>query len=301
MTRDEWIARYLKHLRVERRLSELTARNYHHDLKKLSVYCSDHGVTHWKQFDGHRARALIAAQHRAGLGARSLQRMLSTLRGFFDFLLREGAVNVNPTLTVRAPKARRNLPEVLDIDQMNFLLDVAATSPLAIRDLALLELLYSSGLRLTEVIGIDCHDIDLDQQLARITGKGNKTRIVPVGSRASAALRRWLAHRANLVAEGEQALFVGRGGRRLGARNVQMRVKQWARRQGLQAGLHPHMLRHSFASHILESSGDLRAVQELLGHADISTTQIYTHLDYQHLAEVYDRAHPRARRRPATS
>ena len=300
MIRDEWIARYLERLRVERRLSELTARNYRHDLKKLSAYCTAQGVTSWKQFDAHRVRALIAAQHRAGLGARSLHRLLSTLRGFFDFLLREGVVNVNAALTVQAPKARRNLPEVLDIDELNYLLDAAAANPLAIRDLALMELLYSSGLRLSEVIGIDCQDIDLDQQLARITGKGNKTRIVPVGSRASEALRRWLTHRANLVADGERALFVGRGGRRLGPRNVQLRIKQWARRHGLHANLHPHMLRHSFASHMLESSGDLRAVQELLGHADISTTQIYTHLDYQHLAEVYDRAHPRARRRPAS-
>jgi integrase/recombinase XerC len=301
MIRDKWIARYLEHLRIERRLSELTARSYRHDLKKLSAFCVAQDVTNWRQFDAHRVRAMLAAQHRAGLGARSVHRLLSTLRGFFDFLLREGVVNYNAALTVQAPKARRNLPEVLDIDELNYLLDAEAADPLAIRDLALMELLYSSGLRLSEVIGIDCQDIDLDQQLVRITGKGNKTRIVPVGGRASEALRRWLAHRNKLVAEGERALFIGRGGRRLGPRNVQLRIKQWARRHGLQANLHPHMLRHSFASHILESSGDLRAVQELLGHADISTTQIYTHLDYQHLAEVYDRAHPRARRRPASS
>ena len=203
----------------------------------------------------------------------------------------------NPAVDVRAPKARRRLHVTVDADQIARLLDFTAKEPLEKRDLALMELFYSSGLRLAELVGLDLHDLDLADRTVRVTGKGRKVRIVPVGRKAVAALEAWLGARTGLAAEGEMAVFTGRGGRRMGPRAVQARVAWWARRQGLPIHLHPHLFRHSFASHLLESSQDLRGVQELLGHADIATTQVYTHLDFQHLARIYDQAHPRARRR----
>jgi len=225
------------------------------------------------------------------------------VRSFYEFLLREAPrrrgerVLVNPALEVRAPKAARRLPQTLDADQMARLLEIPAGGGLTARDRALMELLYSSGLRLAELVGLDLGDIDLKDRTVRVLGKGRKARIVPVGRLALAALRGWLRERATLAAADELALFVAQGGRRLGPRAIQMRVSYWAKRQGLGLHVHPHLFRHSFASHLLESGGDLRGVQELLGHADISTTQIYTHLDFQHLARIYDAAHPRARRK----
>jgi integrase/recombinase XerC len=231
------------------------------------------------------------------LNPRSVQRRLSALRTFFSFLLREGQLRRNPGADIRAPKAARPLPGAIDVDQMSRLLALEPKTALAARDLAIMELFYSSGLRLAELVGLDINHVHLGDRSLRARGKGDKERIVPVGSRALNALRRWLTLRAALAPPDETALFVGRNGRRLGARAVQLRVALHARAQGLPMHVHPHLFRHSFATHLLESSRDLRGVQELLGHANISTTQVYTHLDFQHLARTYDEAHPRARRR----
>jgi integrase/recombinase XerC len=222
---------------------------------------------------------------------------LSALRTFFGFLLREGLLRHNPALDIRAPKAGRRLPHALDVDQMGRLLAMPATGALGQRDLAMMELLYSSGLRLAELVGLNVADLDLADRTVRVLGKGSKTRIMPVGRQAVTALQGWLRQRASLAAAGESAVFITQRGRRLGARAVQLVVARRARAQGLPMGVHPHLFRHSFATHLLESSRDLRAVQELLGHASISTTQIYTHLDFQHLARIYESSHPRARRR----
>jgi integrase/recombinase XerC len=297
MDRAGWIARFLETLRVERRLSPHTLAGYRRDLAKLEEFCAAEDIRRWEQLTAHRIRALVAAQHRRGLHGRSLQRLLSALRGFFAWLISHHELAHNPAIGVRAPKSPRPLPKTLDVDQTGRLLDFEASDALALRDRAILELFYSSGLRLAELVSLHIADLDLHDGTVRVTGKGSKTRVVPVGRHARDALAAWLAERRAVHGPDETALFVGHSGRRVSPRTVQMRVKAWARRQGLDINLHPHMLRHSFASHLLESSGDLRAVQELLGHSDISTTQIYTHLDFQHLAQVYDAAHPRARRR----
>lgn len=293
------IDRYLNHLRQQRRMSPHTCAAYARDLTTLVAFCDQHRIADWPALSSHQVRAFAAACHRQGLAGRSIQRRLSAVRGLFDFLLNEGAVGSNPARDIRAPKSEKRLPTSLDVDQMSRLLDIAAQDPLALRDVALMELMYSAGLRLAELTGLDLPDLDLSAGLVTVTGKGRKTRVLPVGRQAQAALDRWLGARAGLLPPGsdQRALFIGRGGSRLSTRAVQQRLDQWARRQGLDGRVHPHRLRHSFATHLLESSGDLRAVQELLGHADISTTQVYTHLDFQHLADVYDKAHPRARRR----
>jgi integrase/recombinase XerC len=288
---------FLDHLRHERRVADNTIRNYARDLARVVEFAAGRGIADWSGLDSHAVRAYVAARHRAGLGGRSLARELSALRTFCNYLLREGVLDHNPALGVSAPKARRKLPRTLDVDQMNRLLTPDGDDPLTRRDHAILELMYSSGLRLAEVVGLDLADLDLGGGEVRVSGKGAKTRVLPVGRLAAAALEAWLAERGTLAAVDEPALFVSRRGHRLSRRAVGERLARWARRLGLPARVHPHMLRHSFASHLLESSGDLRAVQELLGHADIATTQVYTHLDFQHLARVYDSAHPRARRR----
>jgi len=290
----DWITRFLHHLQTERRLSENTRKHYRRDLESVQTWCRDNGVGDWNRLETRQVRQYAARAHRRGLSARSIQRCLSALRTFYDYLLREGAVRVNPGLDVQAPRARRHLPDTLSVDDLDRLLRGSSTDPLVVRDLAVLELLYSSGLRLAELVALDTTDIDFDARVVRVTGKGSKTRVVPVGRKAIAALRAWLALRPGTG--GESALFTGRNGHRIGARAVQHRIRQHGRSRQVPGNLHPHTLRHSFASHLLESSGDLRAVQELLGHADISTTQIYTHLDFQHLAQVYDQAHPRARK-----
>jgi integrase/recombinase XerC len=292
----DWIDRFLHHLQTERRLSVNTCRHYRRDLTELLGWCRDAGIERWDRLVPQQVRQYAARCHRRGLGGRSIQRRLSALRTFYNYLLREGAAACNPGLDVRAPKSGRHLPDTLNVDDMTRLLTADAGDALALRDLAMLELLYSSGLRLAELVALDIGDLDFDERTVRVTGKGAKTRVVPVGGKALTALRAWLRVRPRQPASGETAVFTARGGRRLGARAVQQRVRKWARHQGMPGNVHPHTLRHSFASHLLESSGDLRAVQELLGHADISTTQIYTHLDFQHLAQVYDRAHPRSRK-----
>lgn len=293
----DWFARFRRYLVTERRLSPHTDSNYARDLVALARYCASEGITDPAQLDAQHVRLFAARSHAAGLAPRSVQRRLSAVRSFCRFLVREGAIAANPALDIAAPKAGKRLPGTLDADQVTQLVSISATDPLALRDRALLELAYSSGLRLAELVGLDLADLDAGDRTVRVLGKGARTRILPVGRPALAALAAWLAARATLAGAGEKALFVGRGGRRIGARAVELRMAYWARRQGLGVRVHPHLLRHSFATHLLESSRDLRGVQELLGHADISTTQVYTHLDFQHLARIYDAAHPRARKK----
>ncbi|BCO32333.1 tyrosine recombinase XerC [Thiohalobacter sp. COW1] len=288
---------YLQHLAHERRLSGHTLSNYRRDLRALVDYLREQDGLDWDRLSAHELRAFAAREHRRGLGGRSIQRRLSAARGLFEFLIRQGRLTHNPARDIRAPKSPRRLPAALDVDRMEQLLQPAGEDPLEHRDQAMLELIYSSGLRLAELVGLDCNDLDLRDALVSVTGKGNRSRVLPVGRQARTALARWLEVRTELAAPDEPALFVSRRGSRLTPRSVQQRLDRRARARGLPGRVHPHMLRHAFASHLLESSGDLRAVQELLGHADISTTQIYTHLDFQHLAEVYDQAHPRARKR----
>jgi integrase/recombinase XerC len=278
-------------------LSPHTRSAYRRDLAQLAAYRTEQGLARWQDVDAQQLRGFVAWRHRRGASGRSIQRALSAIRAFYRFLLDERAVDTNPALGARAPKARRKLPKVLDPDQAAQLLDDDDDGELAVRDRAMLELLYSSGLRVAELVGLDVHDVDLDEGEVRVTGKGNKKRIVPIGRHARKALHRWLAIRGALAAPEATAMFVGRGGRSISVRTVQVRLRHWALKREMTTCVHPHMLRHSFASHLLESSGDLRAVQELLGHADIRTTQVYTHLDFQHLARVYDQSHPRARRK----
>jgi integrase/recombinase XerC len=295
-TAQHWIDRFLHHLQTERRLSANTCKHYQRDLDELHNWCKAAGINDWRALDSHQVRKYAAQSHRRGLSGRSIQRRLSALRSFYNYLLREQQVSQNPGLDIRAPKSAQHLPDTLNVDDIARLLNVASKDPLALRDLAMLELLYSSGLRLAELVALNEGDLDFNERVVRVTGKGAKTRLLPVGDKAIGALQAWMQVRTRQLQDTETAIFTGRGGKRLSARSVQQRVKDWARRQGIPGDLHPHTLRHSFASHLLESSGDLRAVQELLGHADISSTQIYTHLDFQHLAQVYDSAHPRARK-----
>ncbi len=291
-----WIERFAGHLSSERRMSPHTVAAYRHDLLMLQGFCDQRRILRWSALDNVRVRAYAAAEHSGGLGPRSIQRRLSAIRTFYEFLMREGCCAGNPAQDVRAPKTKKRLPTTLDADQMGRLLEFRVHDSLSTRDKAILELFYSSGLRLSELVNLDIAAIDFGDRTVRVVGKGNKTRVLPIGRFALDALQRWLGERTAL-AKGASAVFIGRGGRRLSARAVQLRVDMWARRQGLGVHVHPHMLRHSFATHLLESSSDLRGVQELLGHADIGTTQVYTHLDFQHLAKVYDASHPRARRR----
>lgn len=255
------------------------------------------GVEQPDRVTEHHVRAFIARRHRQGLGGKSIQRLLSAVRSYYRWLLREGFARHNPASAVKAPKSPRKLPATLDTDTMARLLDIPRDTPLAIRDKAIMELFYSSGLRLTELAGLTWPEVDLSSGLLTVTGKGNKTRLVPLGSYARKALEDWRRVRGNYAGAEVPQVFVSNRGRPISVRTIQARIRHWARHQGIPQKVYPHLLRHSFASHVLESSGDLRAVQELLGHADISTTQVYTHLDFQHLSRVYDEAHPRARKR----
>jgi len=289
---------FARHLASERRLSPHTSSGYARDLAALTQWCDQQGLEDWEALDHAHLRTFCARSHAAGIGPRSIQRRLSAIRTFYEYLQREGLARHNPAVGVQAPKTSKRLPRTVDVDQMQRLLEHKPDDALAERDLAMMELFYSSGLRLAELLSLDLGGVDLGDATVRVTGKGSKTRVVPVGSKALTALRHWISvTRPTLAARDEMALFVGRNGRRLGARAVQLRIAAAARQQGVQVRLHPHLFRHSFATHLLESSQDLRGVQELLGHADISTTQVYTHLDFQHLARVYDGAHPRARRK----
>jgi integrase/recombinase XerC len=287
-------ARFLEYLRVERRYSPGTLRNYTHALETLGRVAEGLSLACWNELRGEQLQTLIANEHRRGLAPPSLRAMLSAYRSFFRFLAREGKLKNNPAAGVRSPKVRRKLPEVLDVDQATTLVEVTAGDPLALRDRAMLELLYSSGLRVSELCGVRWRDLDVEQGLLRVTGKGNKTRIVPVGRRALEALA---ALRESQPAGADESVLRGREDKPLTPGAVRAAIKRRAKSQGVWQRVYPHLMRHSCASHLLESSGNLRAVQELLGHADIGTTQIYTHLDFQHLARVYDAAHPRAKRK----
>jgi integrase/recombinase XerC len=285
---------FLSHLQVERRMSAHTLDAYRRDLAALAEWAARLENPALLALGTEQLRAFVAAEHRRGLSPKSLQRRLSACRSFYLWLLRHGRIAASPAAGLRAPKAPRKLPQVLDADEAVRLVEVPTDAPLGLRDRALLELFYSSGLRLSELCGLCWRDLDLVAGFVTVVGKGNKQRKVPVGSHARNALDAW---RTDRKASNDSPVFPGRGGGPISQRAVQIRLKQLAQRQGLFKHVHPHMLRHSFASHILESSGDLRGVQELLGHADIATTQIYTHLDFQHLAKVYDAAHPRAKRK----
>jgi integrase/recombinase XerC len=285
---------YLQHLANERRLSPHTLDNYARDIAALFALTEG---TPLRQVQVHHVRRGVAQLHARGLDGRTLARMLSAWRGFFHYLARDHGFEHNPCVGIRPPRAAKRLPHALSPDEAGRLMEIPAAGPLAVRDKAMMELFYSSGLRLSELTSLAHDDVNFRDATLRVTGKGAKTRIVPVGSFALAALRAWLPARAGLARADEKALFVGRDGGALGARAVQARLKHWALRLGLADKVHPHALRHSFASHLLQSSGDLRAVQEMLGHSSISTTQVYTHLDFQHLAKAYDAAHPRARKK----
>ena len=331
---DNRIDAWLRHLETERQLSPHTLSAYRRDLRSLAEYAGRHSIP-LEEMDSHAVRRFAAESHRRGsrrrrgLSPRSVARRLSAVRSFFAWLLRSRVIGSNPAVDVQAPRPARRLPSTLDADQMASLLGTGGAGalqggtvrdgdgqganqsgghagggtgaeerdPLLVRDRAILELFYSSGLRLAELVGVDLIDLDIADRTVRVLGKGGKPRVLPVGGPALEALQAWLAIRGGMAEPGEPAIFVSKRGTRLARRTVQQRVKLWARRRGAPVGVHPHMLRHSFASHMLESSGDLRAVQELLGHASISTTQVYTHLDFQHLARIYDKAHPRAKRR----
>ncbi len=293
----DWIDKFIRHLEFERRLSDLTCKHYKRDIKALAGYCDKNDIPDWKHLDNEHVRAFAATCYRKGLSTRSIQRRLSAARTFYRYLLREKYVRKNPADAVSAPKSGKHLPGNLDVDRMAKLLDISGEGPIVARDRAMLELLYSSGLRLAELIDLDIGDVDLADRTVRVTGKGNKDRIVPVGRQARQAISDWLLMRAEFAKGEGKSLFVSKQGNRLSSRSVQSRVSHWARRQGIDTRVYPHLFRHSFATHLLESSHDLRGVQELLGHANISTTQVYTHLDFQHLAQIYDKTHPRARRK----
>ena len=295
---EQDVEQFLYYLRYEKQLSAHTLSAYQRDLAKAIALAKECKINDWGNVSEKQLGLWLQAWSKEGLSSRSLQRLMSSLRSFYSYLLTHSRVSHNPAQMLKAPKADKTLPVALDVDQISQLLDderqQAANNPLKLRDLCILELFYSSGLRLSELSSLDIASFNDDFRQVRVLGKRNKERIVPVGSRAQKTIKQWLSIRLDLVKGDEQALFLSKQGSRISNRQIQNRVKQFARDAGLPAGVHPHMLRHSFASHILESSGDLRSVQELLGHSDISTTQIYTHLDFQHLASVYDKTHPRA-------
>ena len=288
---------FFAYLENERGLSALTLKAYQRDLDQLLRFLDAEEIDQPEQITQHHIRAFIAQRHRQGLGGKSLQRLLSAMRSLFKWLMREGLAEHNPATPVRAPKSPRHLPATVDADTIGQLLDIPCDTPLAIRDKAIMELFYSSGLRLSELAGLRWEQLDLASGMVTVTGKGNRSRMVPVGRFAAEALLEWRKARVQFAPFEEPHVFVSQRGNPIAVRTIQNRIRYWARRQGMPQNIYPHLLRHSFASHMLESSGDLRAVQELLGHADISTTQIYTHLDFQHLAKVYDKAHPRAKKK----
>ena len=289
---------FLSYLAQEKRMSLHTVTNYQRDLKQLLAYCQQEELLDWRTIKPSHLRQFIARCHRQGLAGRTIQRMLSAIRSLYRYLIREGLAENNPAQAVQAPKSEKRLPSTLDVDQMSGLLDGTQQDTLvACRDRAIMELFYSSGLRLAELADLNLRDVDFGDHLVYVTGKGNKSRVIPVGGQAIKALQTWLQKRDELGFFEQTALFITQQGRRLGIRSIQKRLNHWGKKQGISDKVHPHRLRHAFASHMLEASGDLRAVQELLGHADISTTQIYTHVDFQHLAKVYDSAHPRARKK----
>ena len=289
---------FLRRLLEQKHYSPLTCKNYQRQLNTLLNFLATEKIDDWIQVKPVHIRQLSAKQHRLGKSAKSIALLLSSCRSFFQFLIENNNLFINPAKNVRPPKGEKRLPKTMEVDQISLLLNnIDVTEEIGIRDKAIAELFYSSGLRLAELTDCNINDVILDKQIATITGKGNKTRVVPVGKKAKQAIQNWLAIRQSwLDVNEEEALFISRRKTRLSSRSVQARLAYWGKRVGLNASLHPHKFRHSCATHVLESSGDIRAVQELLGHANISTTQIYTHLDFQKLAEVYDKTHPRAKK-----
>lgn len=291
------ITDFLEYLRVERQLSAHTRDGYGRHLHAMAGQLAELRLTRWRELAVAQVRGLATRMHKRGLSPRSIAAQLSALRSFCDWLILKGELSANPAKGVGAPKQGRPLPKNLDVDELHQLMNLDDSDPLAVRDRAIMELLYSSGLRLDELVGLNLGDVQFAERQLRVIGKGNKERILPVGRMALDWLEKWLAVRNELAGPDEPALFVSQQRRRISHRSVQLRLAKRGQQQALSSHVHPHKLRHSFATHMLESSGDLRAVQELLGHADLATTQIYTHLDFQHLAKAYDQAHPRAKRR----
>ncbi len=287
---------FFQYLQVQKRASQHTLSSYQRDLRQLTAHCANKELVFWHDVQPVDIRNHIANRHRKGISSKSLQRELSAIRSFYNYLLKQHQLKTNPAVHIKAPKQARKLPKLLDVDQLSGMLEQAADSVLEIRDLAMFELFYSSGLRLSELAALNLEDIDLTERSLRVqSGKGAKQRELPVGRKAIAAIKKWLDSRSTT---NTTALFTSKQGNRLSHRSIQLRLDKWCKKTGLAEHVHPHMLRHSFASHLLESSQDIRAVQELLGHSNISTTQIYTHLDFQHLAVVYDQTHPRAKKKP---
>jgi len=286
---------FLRYVKVERQLSPLTQISYERQLSACIILLDEMKLAAWEKLDAAQVRALAARSRRGGLKPASLALRLSALRSFLDWQISQGKLKANPAKGVATPRASRHLPKNIDVDEVNRLLDIDLNDPLAVRDRAMLEVMYGAGLRLSELVGIDISHLDLASGEVWVSGKGSKERRLPIGRMAVEWTERWLALR-ELFAPSDNALFLSKQGKRISTRNVQKRFAEWGVKQGLSSHIHPHKLRHSFATHMLESSGDLRAVQELLGHANLTTTQIYTHLDFQHLASVYDAAHPRAKR-----
>ena len=292
------IQEFLSYLESVKQYSKHTISGYKRDLTKLSGYLLNIDIEDWQSVNEHELRTFVNSERRRGLSPRSIQRVLSTSRSFFEYLLIEGIIKLSPAQNINSPKLAQLLPKAMDADLVQRLLDFKPKGLIEVRDKAIAELLYSSGLRLSEVCTLDVQDLELKERVCRVTGKGNKMRVVPVGKKAIQAIRDWLIHRKELKnskSSSSEAMFLNNKGKRISARSIQLRLEKLCAQRGL-PGINPHMLRHSFASHVLESSGDLRAVQEMLGHADIATTQIYTKLDFQHLSKVYDSAHPRARK-----
>lgn len=286
---------FLRFLRVERQLSPHTIESYHHQLTAIIEIVAPAGLRDWRQLDATQVRMITARSKRKGLEAASLALRLSALRSFIDWQVSQGVMSVNPAKGISAPKQARHLPKNLDVDDVNRLLDIDASDPLAVRDRTMLEVMYGAGLRLSELVGLDCRHMNMASGEVWVMGKGSKERKLPIGRTAIHWLEQWLPLR-EIYDPVDDAVFVSKLGKRISVRNVQKRFAEWGVKQGVTSHINPHKLRHSFATHMLESSGDLRAVQELLGHANLTTTQIYTHLDFQHLAKVYDAAHPRAKR-----
>ncbi len=303
MDSQQHLSSFLQMLKSEKYYSPHTCKNYARDLKLFTEFLQSREIQQWQQADYRIVSAFAAQRFRLGRKGNTIQRELSSIRSFYKYLIRQGVVSNNPALEVKAPKTAKKLPKTCDTEQIDQLLQSHVNDDdLTIRDLAIFELIYSSGLRLAELASLNLHSINFNEREMRVTGKGNKTRYLPVGRKAIAAIQKWLKIRPAYVKQADElALFTSKQGKRLSHRSIQTRLNKLIKSQALGMHVSPHMLRHSFATHLLESSSDLRSVQELLGHADISTTQIYTHLDFQHLAQVYDKAHPRARKKTSDS
>lgn len=298
MKLDSTLEDFIGFLQREKRYSPHTLTGYRRDLRNLQDWLQQQKIAQWNDVTHKQIRRFIAQRHALGIQGRSLQRQLSAIRAFYRYRQRTGKATTNPAEDIPTPKQAQRLPKSLDNESLERLLNIPGDEPLTLRDRAIMELLYSSGLRLAEIAALNLADLDLQSGLVDIKkGKGSKQRLVPVGTKAKEAIQAWLKARVLLLKQEESAVFISQRGSRLSHRAIQQRLTHWAKKQGLDQHVYPHRLRHAFASHLLESSGDIRAVQELLGHANISTTQVYTHLDFQHLAEVYDQAHPRARRK----